>query len=83
MVIVYSTLVPWHKSCGFIASGQPTSPNSSSTSSVYLLDPNLVVTVPDDALAPYGARPATATVLTKTLYMFANALVAFAFGDLE
>ena len=33
-------------------------------------DPNLVITVPVDGLAPYGASPSTGTVMTTQLDQF-------------
>ena len=37
---------------------------------VCIRDPNLVITVPADGLAPNGARPSTGTVLTTELQVF-------------
>ena len=38
-------------------------------SSVYIRDPNLVITVPADVLSPNGARPSAGTALPEKLHM--------------
>ena len=38
--------------------------------SIYVWDQNLVIPVPEDALAPNGARPSAGTVLTTKLDIF-------------
>ena len=43
--------------------------NSLSAGPIYIWDPNFVITVPADGLAPNGARPSAGTVMTVTLYM--------------
>ena len=42
----------------------------SSADATFVTDPNLVITLPADALAPNGARPSADTMLTEKLGMF-------------
>ena len=44
--------------------------NPFSSGPIYIQDPNFVITVPADVLAPNGARPSPGTVLTENLDMF-------------